>query len=419
VAITASTSIDDAQRIVRDWVERNVPQSWRTAADRGGALAIREVRTRDEYRTWYPIYGRSGMVMPTWAPQYGGLGVDSTQARAIHAVLSPYNLGALNAMGLNNTAAALFAYGTEEQRLRFLPRIVRNEERWCQLFSEPASGSDLASLSTRAVLDGDEWKITGQKVWTTSALESDWAILLARTDPARAKHKGLTYFLVELDQAGVDVRPLRQITGEVEFSEVFLDDARVPDSQRLGPIDEGWRVAGATLASERQMVSGTSIGGGTRIGGSGVERIIRLAKARGKWEDASVRQRLVALWSEERIRAWTNARVASDLSAGATPGPAASIGKVHQGSLNQRIQAMAVDVLGADATAWEADLPDGPDSYRRSLPFEVTGMLRSRANTIEGGTSEVNKNILGERVLGLEREPDPWHGKPWNDVPRS
>ena len=178
----------------------------------------------------------------------------------MRAVLTPYNLRALNPLGLNNTAAALFAYGTDEQKLRFLAPIVRNEEKWCQLFSEPGAGSDLASLATRAVRDGDEWVVTGQKVWTTWAQDADFAILLARTDPSRPKNKGITYFLLDMHQPGVDVRPLRHISGEVEFNEVFLDQARVPDFGRLGDVNDGWRVAGATLSSERQMVAGAGSG---------------------------------------------------------------------------------------------------------------------------------------------------------------
>jgi alkylation response protein AidB-like acyl-CoA dehydrogenase len=422
LAVGASTPVDECVARTRAWVEEHVPLEWRDAAARGGNSAIREVRSRADYEAWYPVFGASGLVMPTWAPEYGGLGVAPETAAAMRAALTPYNLRALNPLGLNNTAAALFAYGTEEQKVRFLGPIVRNEERWCQLFSEPGAGSDLASLSTRAVRDGDEWIISGQKVWTTWAQDSDFAILLARTDPDRPKNKGITYFLVHMHQPGVEVRPLRHISGEVEFNEVFLDQARVPDFQRLGEVNDGWRVAGATLSSERQMVAGAGSGGSGRVGGSGVDRLLQLARKQGLADDPMVRQRLAALWSEERIRAWTNQRVASNLAAGQTPGPAASIGKVHQAALNQRVQAAAVDLLGAGAMAWDVDgVNDQHDSdaYHDSLPFEVGGMLRSRANTIEGGTTEVNKNILGERVLGLPREPDAWLGKPWSEVPRS
>jgi alkylation response protein AidB-like acyl-CoA dehydrogenase len=421
LAVDPATPVAECVARTEAWVEAHVPVAWREAAARGGNSAIREVRSRADYEAWYPVFGASGLVMPTWAREYGGLGVTPETASAMRAVLTPYNLRALNPLGLNNTAAALFAYGTDEQKLRFLAPIVRNEEKWCQLFSEPGAGSDLASLATRAVRDGDEWVVTGQKVWTTWGQDADFAILLARTDPSRPKNKGITYFLVDMHQPGVDVRPLRHISGEVEFNEVFLDQARVPDFGRLGDVNDGWRVAGATLSSERQMVAGAGSGGSGRVGGSGVDRLLTLAREHGLADDPMVRQRLAALWSEERIRAWTNQRVASNLAAGQTPGPAASIGKVHQAGLNQRVQAAAVDLLGAHAMAWDAGgvVAHDSDAYYESLPFEISGMLRSRANTIEGGTTEVNKNILGERVLGLPREPDAWLGKPWSEIPRS
>jgi alkylation response protein AidB-like acyl-CoA dehydrogenase len=344
--------------------------------------------------------------------------------------LAPYNLGRLNPLGLHVAAPALFAHGTEEQRLRFLPPMVRNEEVWCQLFSEPGAGSDLASLACRAERDGDEWVLTGQKVWSTWAHNADFGVLLARTDPEAPKRKGITYFLVDLHQPGVEVRALRHITGEIDFNETFLDAARVPDVQRVGEIGDGWKVANATLSGERQMVSGSGSGGVDRIGGSGAEHLVALARRRseadlpGGWDDPLVRDQIMRVLSEERIRGWTNQRVRSTLKAGRAPGPESSIGKVHQGSLNQRIQLLATDLLGPDAMAWEGTVPDGTDDdpavgYAASLPREVKGMLRSRANTIEGGTSEVNKNILGERVLGLPREPDPYQGAAWRDVPRS
>jgi alkylation response protein AidB-like acyl-CoA dehydrogenase len=389
---------------------------------------VRTVRTRAQYEEWYPAFGLSGLVVPTWPVEYGGLDLAAGTARRLDEELRPFNLGRLNPLGLNLAAPALFAHGTEEQRLRYLPPIVRNEEKWCQLFSEPGSGSDLASLATRAERDGDEWVVTGQKVWTTWAHLSTHAVLLARTDPEAPKRDGITYFLIDLRQPGVDVRPLRHIGGEVDFNEVFLDNARVPDAQRVGAVGEGWKVANATLSGERQMVSGAGSGGVDRIGGGGADALVRMAKRlaaegrSGGWGDPVQRDRVVRVWCEEQVRGWTNQRVRANLRAGRTPGPESSIGKVHQGELNQRIQLLAVDMLGAAATAWctEArDAPTEPGAWAATLPYELRGMLRSRANTIEGGTTEVNKNILGERVLGLPREPDPFKGVVWCDVPRS
>jgi alkylation response protein AidB-like acyl-CoA dehydrogenase len=420
-ALAGCGTEQDVEAAVRQWIAAEIPGSWREAAERGGGpSAVRAVRSAEEYRVWYPAFANSGLVVPGWPARFGGLDWGRELARAAERVLAPYHLPRLNPLGLNLAAPALFEHGTEEQRLRFLPRIVSNAEVWCQLFSEPSAGSDLASLATRAVRDGEHWRITGQKVWTTWAHLADFGVLLARTDPDVPKHRGITYFLIDMRQPGVQVRPLRHIGGEVDFNEVFLDGAVVPDSQRVGEVGDGWRVARATLSGERQMVSGSGSGGVDRIGGSGTKRLIQLARERSAqglpygWDDMPTRHQLVRLWCEEQIRAWTNARVVAGLKAGLPPGPESSIGKVHGSELNQRIQQAAAQLLGLGATAWDGE----PGSYAESMPAEVRGMLRSRANTIEGGTSEVNRNILAERVLGLPREPDLWHGVPWREVPR-
>ena len=334
--------------------------------------AIRKVRSRAEYDAWYPTFADSGLAVATWPVEYLGLDLSVEQARVAESVLAPFNLGRLNPLGLNSAAPALFAHGTEAQRLRYLPPMVRNEEKWCQLLSEPGAGSDLASLAMRAVRDGDEWVLNGQKVWTTWAHFSEFAVCLARSDPTRKKRDGLTYFIVDLSWPGVDVRPLRHIGGEIDFNEVFLDDVRVPDSNRIGAAGDGWRVAGSSLAGERQMVSGSGSGGVDRIGGAGADVLVARAQAGGRATDAVVRQRLMSVYSEERVRDWTNQRVRATVRAGGTPGPAASIGKVHQGTLNQRLQLLAADLLGMHATAW----PAGAD-YPDQMPLEVKGMLRS------------------------------------------
>jgi alkylation response protein AidB-like acyl-CoA dehydrogenase len=423
--------LDELTARTRRWVDDHVPKTWRQAAREGGASAIRKVRSRADYEAWYPVFAASGLVAPTWPEEYGGAGLTPSEARTVEAELAPYNLGRLNPLGLSLAAPALFAFGTEQQRLRFLGPIVRNEEVWCQLFSEPGAGSDLASLATRAERHGDEWVITGQKVWNTWAHRADFGVLLARTDPGAPKRQGITYFLIDMHAPGVDVRPLRHITGEIDFNEVFLEEVRVPDGQRVGDVNGGWKVGNATLSGERQMVSGSGSGGVDRIGGGGAERLVDLARRRsaqghpGGWDDPVVRQSIMRVLSEERIRNWTNQRVRAGIKAGRSPGPESSVGKVHQGDLNQRIQNLATDLLGADALAWLVadgaadDALDAVERYAESLPYEVKGMLRSRANTIEGGTTEVNKNIIAERVLGLPREPDPWQKSPWREVPRN
>jgi alkylation response protein AidB-like acyl-CoA dehydrogenase len=409
--IDAHSSAAAVAAAVQAWVDEHVPSAWREAA-RDGADALRRVRSRAEYEAWYPVFAGAGLVVPTWPVAYGGLDLPPALARVVESELRPYRLGRLNPLGLNNTAPALFAYGSEAQRQRFLPPIVRNEEQWCQLFSEPGAGSDLASLTCRAEHDGETWHVTGQKVWTTWAHRSDFAVLLARTDPDVPKRDGITYFLLDLHQPGVDIRPLRHLGGEIDFNEVFLDRAVVPDSMRVGAVGAGWKVAAATLSGERQMVAGAGSGGVDRIGGRGIEHVLALARTRDRARDPLVRDELTRLYCEERVREWTNQRVRATARAGRAPGPESSIGKVHQAVLNQRMQLLATALLGADALAWSGE-------WLAAMPGELRGMLRSRANTIEGGTSEVNKNIVGERVLGLPREPDPWQGVAWRDVPRS
>ena len=347
---------------------------------RRGPAALRAVRSPDDYRQWYPTFAPSGLVVPTWQPEHGGLGSAMTSPARSRPCSRPLRLHRLNPLGLNNAAAALFSHGTEEQRRRFLPPIVRNEEKWCQLFSEPGAGSDLASLATRAVRDGDDWVITGQKVWTTWADEADFAILLARTDPDQPKHQGITYFLLDMHQPGVEVRPLRQITGEAEFNEVFLDGARVPDAHRVGDVNDGWRVSASTLSSERQMVSGSGSGGMGRLGGSSAERLITLAQETGRWDDPVVRNKVMRLWAQEQIRGWTNARVRAALSAGQSPGAASSIGKVHQATLEPADP-------GSDGRPARARRRSAWPRHRRlrtSLPREVQGMMRSLANGDRG-----------------------------------
>ena len=417
--IDATTGDEEIRVAVTAWVADHVPQAWRDAAPYG-RRAIREVRPRREYEAWYPTFAASGLAVATWPVEYCGLDLPPAKARVAESILVPLNLGRLNPLGLHNTAPALFAHGTDEQRMRFLPPLVANQERWCQMFSEPGAGSDLASLAMRADPDGDEWILTGQKVWSTWAHESDFAICLARTDPTVAKRRGITYFLVDLSSPGVEVRPLRHIGGEIDFNEVWLEEVRVPDFHRVGAAGDGWRVAASTLAGERQMVAGAGSGGVDRIGGGGIDSLLYQAR------QASIgpleRDRIMRLYCEEKIRTWTNERVRATVKAGGTPGPAASIGKVHQSQLNQALQLAAADLMGMASVAWMPGEPseeqDSIETWAAHMPYVVKGMLRSRANTIEGGTTEVNKNVIGEKVLGLPREPDPYHDMAWQDVPR-
>jgi acyl-CoA synthetase (AMP-forming)/AMP-acid ligase II/alkylation response protein AidB-like acyl-CoA dehydrogenase len=417
LAIDGDTPVERVREVVAEWVDTAVPAEWRDAAARGGLIELRRVRPRAAYEDWYPAFAASGLVASTWPVEYCGLGVSNVTARAIDEVLAPYHLGRLNPLGLSLAGPTLLAWGTDEQKARYLPPIVYNEERWCQLFSEPGAGSDLASLATGAVRDGDEWVISGQKVWSTWAHESHFALTLARSDPGVPKREGITYFIVPVNAPGVVVRPLRQMTGEADFNEVFLDGVRVPDALRIGPVGGGWRVAAATLTGERQRISGAGAGGVDRIGGRSIGRLVTGARERAArdpntgWGDPRVRQRVMRLYATEQALAWTNARARDARRAGRPPGAESSIGKLLAAELNVAAQEEWLMLLGAAAIARAEDDDDAGSVVR--------GFLRSRANTIEGGTSEVQRTILGERVLGLPREPGPHQGAPWHDVPRS
>ncbi len=323
--------------------------------------------------------------------------------------------------GWTLAAPTVATYGDDATRERLLRRMYTGEDAWCQLFSEPGAGSDLAGLATRAVRDGDEWVISGQKVWNTLAHIADRGMLVARTDPEAPKHKGLTYFALDMHAPGVDVRPLRQMTGEAEFNEVYMADVRVPDADRIGDVGEGWRVAMTTLMNERTTIGGGGGGGGGPTRGSGA-----IAEALRIWRDdvadkhPAVRDRLMGLWIEAEVLRLTNIRASQNRKVG-SPGPEGSIAKLKFAEINMAIYELCVDLLGAAAL-------EGYDyTMRRAESLGLVGppgsarkmFLRSRANSIEGGTSEIQRNILGERVLGLPGEPRVDKDIPWAQVPRS
>ena len=289
---------------------------------------------------------------------------------------------------------------------------------WCQLFSEPGAGSDLAALGTRAVRDGDDWIVNGQKVWTSQAHEARWAILVTRTDPDVPKHQGMTYFVLDMTAPGVEVRPLRQITGEAEFNEVFLTDVRIPDAQRLGDVGDGWRVAQTTLMNER-----VAIGGGAAPRESGmIAAVARTWRDRPELRTPAAHDELMRLWVEAEATRLTGLRLRQQLAAGA-PGPEGSAAKLAFARLNQEISSFELDLLGADGLryddwsteTWRTERPTMVDFLGRSPGYRY---LRAKGNSIEGGTSEILRNIIAERVLGLPGEIRVDKTVPWKDLPR-
>ncbi len=319
---------------------------------------------------------------------------------------------ARNPIGYGMGAPTVLTHGSEEQNQRYLRPLFTGEEIWCQLFSEPGAGSDVAGLACRAERDGDEWILNGQKVWTTLAHVSRWGMLLARSDPDTTKHKGMTYFVIDMEAPGVEVRPLRQITGEAEFNEVFLTDVRIPDAERLGDEGEGWRVSLTTLMNER-----VSIGGVITPRESGpIGEAVRLWKE-GDRSDQTQRDELMGLWIEAEVNRLTNIR-ASQLRSIGTPGPEGSVSKLAFAELNKRIYSFCMNLMGPDGMLYGSFEMVRPETAMISDTTQKA-FLRARANSIEGGTSEIMRNILGERVLGLPGEPRLDKDVPWSEVPRS
>ncbi|MFI0819411.1 acyl-CoA dehydrogenase family protein [Streptomyces sp. NPDC021098] len=316
-------------------------------------------------------------------------------------------------IGLGMAAPTILGFGTEEQRQRLLRPLWTGEEVWCQLFSEPGAGSDLAALATRAVRDGDDWVVDGQKVWTSSAHLARWAILIARTDPDLPKHRGISYFVCDMTDPGVEVRPLRQITGEAEFNEVFLTGVRIPDSRRLGEIGEGWRVAQTTLMNERVAIGGGRV---PREGGM-IGLVSGTWRNRPELRTHDLHQRLLRLWVDAEAARLAGERLGQQLAVG-QPGPEGSAMKLAFARLNQELSALETELLGDEGLLyddWTLRRPELVDFTGREAGYRY---LRAKGNSIEGGTSEVLLNIIAERVLGLPPEPRTDKDVPWKDLPR-
>jgi len=353
----------------------------------------------------------------------GGLGVNPVLQRHVEVRLREAGASPMKpAMFFMHLAGpTIHTHGDKESKDRFLRPMFTGEERWCQLFSEPGAGSDFAGLATRAIEDGDSWIVNGQKVWNTMAHLGDWGMLVTRTDPDMPKHRGMTYFAMDMKSPGVDVQPLRQITGEAEFNEVFLTDVQIPDSNRIGDVGDGWRVSLTTLMNERNAI-GAGSGGGPPKAGSGPVAILTKM-----WRDTPqsgrnsvTRDRIMKLYVRSEAQRLTNIRAGQNRRKG-NPGPEMSIAKLAFAELNQDLLTAAVDMMGM------AGQVDYDYTFRRPEDLSVDGsengvqhgFLRVRANSIEGGTSEIMRNILGEQVLGLPGEPRIDKDVPWIEVPRS
>jgi len=382
---------------VRSWLKDNIPTGWLARV-----LGSSDVPRPDAYgvlREWQRKLYDAGFIGLTWPAEYGGRGLTFLEEMILHEEMSLAKAPPiLNILGVGMAGPTILAYGTEEQKKRYPAKILSCEEIWCQGYSEPNAGSDLASLQTRAVKDGEHYVINGQKVWTSLAHLSDWMMLLARTDPAAPKHKGITYFLLDMHAPGVTVKPLRQITGDAEFNEVFFDNVRVHESQILGGVDNGWTVGMTTLMYER-LALGFGLQVRLRLALDGLIEMARRVEKSGArvTTDPMMRQKIAQLWIDTECLKYTGARAVTKLLKGELPGPEASAGKIGWVETHQRLQELAMEIQGP-----YSQLGPGTEWAVEGGLWQHT-FLRSRANSIEGGTTEIQRNIIGERVLGLPR----------------
>ena len=382
---------------VRSWLSKNLPKDWSSRVQ--AASDVPREEAYDFLRQWQRKMYDAGFVGLTWPKESGGRGLTFMEEMILQEEMALAKAPpVLNILAVGMAGPTINAYGTEEQKKRYPPKMLSCEEIWCQGYSEPNSGSDLAALQTRAVKDGDHYVINGQKVWTSLAHIADWMMLLARTDPSAPKHKGITYFLLDMHAPGVTVKPLKQITGDAEFNEVYFDNVRIHESQILGGLNNGWAVGLTTLMYER-LALGFGLQVRLRIALDGLVDLARRSSKNGApaSKDPVMRQKLAQMWIDTEVFKYTGARAITKLLKGELPGPEASTGKMMWVEGHQRLQELAMELEGPYAqltkgSRWAVE--NGLWQY---------GFLRSRANSIEGGTTEIQKNIIGERVLGLPK----------------
>jgi len=403
VDISYPAEVESFRAEVRAVLAEELPPGWPGI----GAIAVREEAERFAAR-WRRVLYRRGLLGITWPPEYGGRGLSR-----LHQVVLVEELARAGVplgehtdlFGLKMLGSTLLRWGTAEQRRWFLPRILSGTDRWCQGFSEPDAGSDLAALATRAVLDGSQWVIDGQKIWTSVAHRANWIFLLARTDPRRRGHAGLSFLLCPLDQPGIEIRPIRQLTGEIDFNEVFFAGARTAAINVVGPPGEGWPVAMTLLGHERGEEAATN----PILFRAELDRLLTLAAERGRDRDPLIRQRLAWCYARVEIMRYLGYRILTQLGSGTDLGPAASAAKLYWSEYHVAATELALDIQGLDGLvpqgrgplrAVRTDDPGAPNSSGSWLG----AFCNARAGTIYAGTSEVQRNILAERVLGLPRE---------------
>jgi alkylation response protein AidB-like acyl-CoA dehydrogenase len=379
---------------IRDWLENNIPADW----DRSQLSLIPPEDRLEMLRDWQRRLHEGGWAGISWPKEYGGRGATLLEQAIFNQEVARQKAPPpINVIGLGMAGPTIINHGSHEQKDRYLEKILSAEEIWCQGFSEPGAGSDLGGLRSTAILDGDSWIINGQKVWTSLAHVSDWCIFLARTDTTAPKHKGITYFLVDMKSPGIEVRPLRQITGSADFNEMFFTDVRVPRESILGEVNDGWRIAMTTLLHERGTL-GFALSVGARVALDELIILARETKKNGKpaIEDPTIRQRLATLHVEVEALRLNNYRALTGLMKSGIPGPEGSLSKLIWSESMQRLGDLAVEILGP------AGMLEKWEQNPRVNTWQFIH-LRSRGHTIEAGTSEILRNIVAERVLGLPK----------------
>ena len=399
---------------VRAFLSANLPAGWKGI----GALSHQEAR--DFTERWRKTLHENNYLALSWPKEYGGAGLTSLESVVLAEEFARAGVptgGPNDGFGISMLGNTMLKWGSEEQKKHYLPKILSGEQKWCQGYSEPAAGSDLGNLGCRAVLDGDEWIINGQKIWTSSGHLADDIFVLARTDATAQKHRGITFLLVDMRQPGIEVRPIKMISGESEFNEVFFTDARCPKANILGEVNGGWAVAMTLLGNER--------GAGAAVNAisfrTELDRLMDLAKDRGATSDPVIRQRLAKAHTKVEIMRFLGYRALTAFLNGQQPGSDSSIGKLFWSEYHKEVTELSLDILGADAMAPTGKAPlaafrgDAPGAPNDSASW-VGAFLNARAGTIYAGTSQVQRGIVGEQILGLPKEPRADAG-PWNTIP--
>ncbi len=412
---TYTAEADKYREKIQAFLAEHLPGNW------NGIGALDADAAHQFTEEWRPILRDNRLLAATWPTEYGGAGLSALESVIMAEEFQKAGVptgSANDVFGIQMVGNTIIQWGTDEQKKHFLPRIISGEDRWCQGYSEPDAGSDLGNVGCKAELDGDEWVLNGQKIWTSAGHLANWIFVLVRTDADAPKHRGISFLLCPMDQPGVEVRPIKMISGEAEFNEVFFTDAKAPKDNILGEVNGGWAVAMTLLGYERGEAAAT-----TPVAFRGeLDRLMALAKERGRSTDPLVRQRLAWCHSKVEIMRYLGMRTLTKFLAGEHPGADASVFKLYWSEYHQVVTELAVDLLGADGLHFTGKLPnsafstDSPGASNDSGSWVGT-FLNARAGTIYAGTSQVQRNIIGEMVLGLPKEPKADRG-PWKDIPR-